>query len=435
MMRSGYALLVRCVQWSGRGRRPHVAAGLLTAFALLLRLRAAWRWNRWHVNGPERLLYGDEPSYNRAALELLAGNGFPSPDRLPLYPSWIALLHRLSGENYDVIPLAQAFLGAGSVLLVYVLCRRLFGHPAPLIAAFLAATSFVLVRQSVHVLTEVMFTPALLLVTIALTAAFQAPSASRFAGAGACVGIANLIRPTLLFFPAFVAVALIVFSGGRPAVRHALAYVLAALLVTAPWTAHNYVRHGAFLPLATSNATLWLGSPEYYRLTRDEGYTYYRIWDEVIYPDDPDVPYPTTIEGERYWTRRAMASIRSEPLLYVRFALEKLVTYWTGDPNADWSDTWVFNFDALRAVGHPRAQAAQIMLARFLPFLALVGAIVLWRRWRALLPVYLLVAYCTLLHAATVARARMSEPLQPIVLIVIAGAITCHGGGQRRQAP
>jgi 4-amino-4-deoxy-L-arabinose transferase-like glycosyltransferase len=401
--------------------RP-LSVGIVVLAALAVRLFNARRWNASRPNGPERLVFGDEPSYNAAALQLLEGFGFPSPDRTPLYPSWIALLHWLSGESYNVIPYAQALIGAATVLLTYLLGRKIFGHVPGLLAAGLAATSFVLIRQSVHVLTEVLFTPALLMVVLSLWRAMDRPSTGRFAWAAGWVGIANLIRPTLLFFPFFVAPLLIVLWRSRESLRFATVFVVVAMLVIAPWTVHNYVRHEAFLPLATSNATLWLGSPEYYRLTRHEGYTYFRIWDEVIYPGDPTVPYPVTIAGDRYWSERAIRSIRAEPLVYIRFAMEKAVTYWTGDPNADWADTYVFNYWALRGWGYSHLDAMQLMVARILPFVALLAALHLRQRWRSLLPIFILILYCNLLHAATVARARMSEPLQPFLLVLIAAA-------------
>ena len=64
----------------------------------------------------------------------------------------------------------------------------------------------------------------------------------------------------------------------------------------------------------------------------------------------------------------------------------------------------------------------RILLERSLIVVAVAGAGLLWRQWRRLAPVYLLIGYCAALHAATVARARMSSPLQPLLLIVIAGA-------------
>lgn len=418
----GWRMSRFAVRWYSR-RAEWLGVGAVLAFSLLVRLRAARIFNGNHPNSPARLTYADEPSYYQTALDLLQGAGFPSPERLPLYPSWIALVHGVSGGNFDVVPYAQAVIGTATVFLTYLLGRMMLGHRTGLIAAALASVSFVLIRQSNHVMAEVMFTPALLLVCILLLRAIRRPGTARFAWAGVSVGVANLIRPTLLFFPIFVAVLLLIGWRNRSAVRFGAVYVLTALLVTAPWTLHNYLRHGVLLPLATSNATLWLGSPEYYHLVRDQGFTYYRIWDEIIYPDDGSAPFPATIEGEAYWNERALTSIRREPLTYLKYAAEKLITFWTGDPNADWADTHIFNYRALRGWGFSRSDALQLMAARALAFLALAAAFVLRSQWPKLVPAVLLIGYCNLLHAATVARARMSEPLQPLLLILVSAAL------------
>ena len=47
---------------------------------------------------------------------------------------------------------------------------------------------------------------------------------------------------------------------------------------------------------------------------------------------------------------------------------------------------------------------------------------VLRRRWRELLAIYAVMVYCTLLHGATHAEARLSEPLLPLLVVLIAGA-------------
>jgi hypothetical protein len=281
----------------------------------------------------------------------------------------------------------------------------------------------VLVQQVQYFIPEVMFTLVLALVALALVRAWQDPTPGGFALAGLLVGVANLIRPTLLFFPIFVAAALLLVTRGRGrSLRHAAAYILAAYLVTTPWTIRNYVVHDTFLPLSTSNATLWIGSPEYHRLIHDQGYTYTRVWDEVIYPDDPSVPYPTTIEGERYWSDRAMRSIEADPLLYARLVLERLGTYWVGDPVVDWGGHRPLSYAHLRRFMEPRS--AIIRLAeRAVPIFAALAIVVLWRRRRELLPLYVLLLYTTLLHAATVARVRMSDPFRPVLYVLVAAAL------------
>ncbi len=401
-----------------------VAGWAVVLVALAVRLHLAWQTNHRLPNGPARLIHGDEPSYNSHALNLLHHGTFGGIDRVPLYPAWLALIHWISGENYNAVPYVQAFVGAATVLLLFILTRRYFGTRPALVASGLASVSFVLTRQTPTFLSEALFTPALLTVVLALGWAIHQPSTRRFVLAGIAVGLTDLIRPTLLFFPFFVLLALPLVLGVRRGARMAMVYAAAAFVTIAPWTVRNYVRVHAFVPLATSNAALWLGSPEYYHLVRDSDYTYARVWDDVIYPDDPSVPYPGTPAGERYWSARAKASIFSEPLVALRFDVEKLFTYWVGSPNADWADTHVFNYAALRGWGYSKGDAARVMLERALPLVALVlGVAVLWRRWRELLPIFLLLLYCNLLHAATVARARMSEPLQPFLLALLAGAL------------
>ncbi len=58
------------------------------------------------------------------------------------------------------------------------------------------------------------------------------------------------------------------------------------------------------------------------------------------------IPHSDSLE--RYWNARALRSIAGEPLIYLRYSLEKLGTYWVRDPHADWADTYVFNYRALR---------------------------------------------------------------------------------------
>lgn len=410
------------VRGTGRGARELIVPALLVALGLLVRLAAAVAWNADHPNSIARLRYGDEPSYDLHAREILAGNWFESPDRLPLYPLWLAFWHAVTGQNYDAALYAQCGLGAAVVLVTYLLARRVADETSAIIAAGAAAVSPVLVQQGLHFIPEGMFTLVLALAALTLLGAIQQPSAKRFLIAGLCVGIANLIRPTLLFLPIFVAAAVLILArGSRPALRHAGAYVLAAYLVTTPWTIRNYVVYDAFLPLSTSNATLWIGSPEYHRLIHDRGYTYTRVWDEVIYPGDPSVPYPTSIAGEAYWSERGMRAIRNDPGLYARLVLERLGTYWVGDPVVDWGGGPPLSYGYLRA--RMSAVDAVVRLAeRALPLFAVLAVAVLWRRRRELLALYVILAYTTLLHAATVARVRMSDPFRPILLVLVSVA-------------
>jgi hypothetical protein len=310
-------------------RHSALAVLLVVLLALGLRLHAAWMVNTTRPDTAARLS-ADEPGYDSLARGLLAGEGLTWPGRVPGYPLWLAAIYWTTGGSYAPVLYVQAFVGALAVLLTYVLGRRFFGHGPGLVAALGAAVHFVLIQQSVRFLSEILFTPAILLVTLALVRAVELPSLGRLALAAAAIGGANLIRPTLFLFPLFLVLLLPLMLPRRHVGRAAAVLVLVSGLVILPWMVRNYLRYDALLPLATSNAILWQGSPEYYRLIRDQRYTYLQVWNEVLYGPGNDGYDPGTIEGERYWTRRAVRSILEEPHVYALFFVEKLGTYWVG---------------------------------------------------------------------------------------------------------
>jgi hypothetical protein len=92
----------------------------------------------------------------------MTGEGFTWPERVPLYPVWLAGLHVITGYSYARELYVQCFAGALAVWLTFVLAGERFGHVAGLAAALGAAIDIVLVRQSVGLLTEILFTPAVL---------------------------------------------------------------------------------------------------------------------------------------------------------------------------------------------------------------------------------------------------------------------------------
>ena len=412
---------------AGTLKRPGALLVLILCLGLAVRLYAAGEMNASRPDSPARLS-ADEPGYDALARGLLAGEGLTWPGRVPLYPVWLAGLHYITGYSYAAGVYVQCLLGALAVWLTFLLGRTLFGLPVAAVAALGAAVDIVLVQQSVRFLSEILFTPLVLAVAIAFVRAVESPTHGRFVWTGVWIGLANLVRPTLVGFPVMAALTIAYALGARRAWRPVAALVLASTLVVTPWVIRNYFKYGAIYPLATSNAILWQGSPEYFHLVRREGYTYLDVWNKVIYGPANQGNDPGSIEGDRYWTRRAIRSIAAEPLVYLRFCLEKAVTYWIGDPNADWGDSYVFNYRALREWGFSRFQTVQYLLSRALPLVAFASLFWLRPYWRRLLPVLSILAYCTLLHSITHAEARLSDPLHPLLFVIFAAALWTRFG-------
>jgi len=398
-----------------------VALIVIVAIGFGLRIAAAAHWNHIHPDSPARLI-GDEPGFDSMARQLLDGYGFTWPGRVPLYPVWLAGIYLVSSGSYHAVPYFQSLWGIATIVLTFFLGKRMFDTRAGLLAAIWASASYVLVEQPLHLLSEALYTPVLLLAMLSLAKAFSEPARNRFFIAGALIGVCNLVRPALLFFPLFLAVLLPFVQERKKITRYWLGLCAASFLVVLPWILHNHQKYRAIIPLQTSNAILWQGSPEYYHLVHDRGYTYLRIWKEILYGPGWQQHDPTSVSGDRYWTRRALRSILAEPVVYLRYSGQKIFTFWLGDPSADWGNRHIFSYIGLRQVGFSSHGAVQIIFARFLPIVALISLFFLRSKWSGILPLLATMGYFTLLHAMTHAEARLSEPLQPMLLILIGGA-------------
>jgi hypothetical protein len=175
---------------------------------------------------------------------------------------------------------------------------------------------------------------------------------------------------------------------------------------------------------------LWQGSPEFYHLAYEQLPKRHivKIWQEELTLNRDGGHNAFTIEGSRYFTKRAIASILREPAVYLWYCLQKAVFFGLGNPISDWHYHAMFNVEAMRSFFSPQGIVG-ILWSRILPVFGALGMIVLRHRWREFLPLLLVCGYFTLIHALTYAEVRYSEPLHQIFAVAIA---TAAGELQRR---
>jgi 4-amino-4-deoxy-L-arabinose transferase-like glycosyltransferase len=401
--------------------------------ALALRVLPILQYNSMTPNSAA--LSGDEPQYAGVAHNLLRGYGFVWPGRVPLYPVFVAAVFWLGGESYHLLRIVQAFLGVITVWITFALGLRLCGRSVGLLAALLAASTFPLCDQGRLVLSENLFTPVLLVLSWVTLDLVQKPGWRNAAILGVLLGICDLTRPTLTFYPLFLILALPFILGRLEAWRLGAVATLAAALTILPWTIHNYVRFHAFLPLQTANGlAIWTASPEYARIVSRMGYM--PTWHTYIYGPGWQAHDPTSVQGDRYWIARGLRSIREEPFQYARLCIERIATFWIGDPAGDWLNGRPFSYRQLRAYGWTAIQALRVMVARFLAILALLACVALWRHMRSLSTIYMLLVFVMMFHAvAGVATARYSEPFQPFVCLILAAAFYSLTAQPRSSVP
>ena len=411
-----------------------VILSVLLVLGLVFRLWAAWNTNM-HLPDTSARLAGDETGYDYLGYALLQGSFFEWPGRTPVYPLFLAACYLVFGHSYAMVLYVQAFIAALAIPLTYVLARRYTSQRSSLFAAGLVALHPALITQVTRLYTEAFYTPLLLVTLLALLWALEKPQARRFAVAGVILAIATLCRPATILMPAILP--LLMPRGWSLARRAALCAVYGAAMavVIAPWTYHNYRMYHSFIPLSVSTAVLWQGSPEFYHLM-EQHYSLAKIWKTELNEERNGGYDPFSIEGDRYFNTRAIASIRAEPQIYVWYALQKLGYFWIGHPAGDWQGYPIFSFAALQT-DFSSSEIAGIYVTRVLPLIALIALISLRRRLRELIPLLVVCGYFTCFYAITYAASRYSEPLHPVLAIIIAASASevLHFFQTRHKSP
>lgn len=306
----------------------------------------------------------DAARYDMAARRLLAGRGFayplepgtPAPAEgetfqrflgtrenaftMPGYAYLLAGLMRVTGDGegrWLVARLANCLLTTLSLLLLFLIARRLADDRVALITLVGAACFPPFVWVVTYLLTEPLFVFLLLACVLATLVALEKDHWPYFAVAGALLGLTTLVRPTGLVWVPFVAAWMLLSRKYRFRRFLGMAAVtaLALCLVMAPWWVRNAVRYGhpVWLTTASSNPLAAATSPSYAAGGR------------------PRIPFPAWIEDDevlgRYWAELARAQavdiVRTDPLGYLRARLATtryvLLNAWpAGPPGVTWLD-------------------------------------------------------------------------------------------------
>jgi 4-amino-4-deoxy-L-arabinose transferase-like glycosyltransferase len=200
-----------------------------------------------------------DPYYYHAAANLLAdGEGFVHPyawdegvrvagaDHPPAYSVLLAVPSLFGFDSIRAHQIASCLVGAGTIVLVGLVGRRLAGDRAGLIAAGLAAVYPNMWLNDGALMSE---TLALFLGAAVMLFAYRAwdgPSWRRFAALGAAIGLASLARAEGALLVGLLVAPLAVWVPGligwRERAQRGLVAAGVALLVMAPWVAANLVR-------------------------------------------------------------------------------------------------------------------------------------------------------------------------------------------------
>lgn len=215
-------------------RAPVVLAALAGVVALVPRLDFALR-----EHPPRLYLFGDMAIYleRGAALTQRARTAWDTFTPVG-YPALLSLLHVAAPGDLSLVAVCHAVLGALTASLTALFAYRLDRSPAvALIAGLATALYFPLIFYTGFVLTETTFAFLLVLFVWLELRALERGRAALGLAAGVVLGLAILVRPSLLaFLPCVVFCAVRRAGHDR---RVAGATLLASALVLAPVSAHT----------------------------------------------------------------------------------------------------------------------------------------------------------------------------------------------------
>ena len=415
-----------------------VVLGLLIAIlalGLALRVQAA-------LTPPEDV-GNDAAAYMAIAKGLYTEGHYGGPtqqapnDWSPGAPLLYAGVYFLTGGvHIKAALLVVALLGTGTILLTYLLGRRLAGPVAGVIGAFLAATYPAFIDNTGRLLAEpvaLFWLPAAML---AFLWASDGGKLWRWLAPGALLGLTTLTRPEYLPFVAlFALLALLrVWLGGDrrgflPGVAAAALLVVAFCAALAPWTARNAIVLDRFVPVTTGGgkalfvATYLPGDGRQQLVKRKLIERYY---------GKKDLPYTEVLQTEMEPLLNRVANKYPElgrDAALARIGRENFVRYASEQP-LDYAWMVIRKIQNMWDRGSSATMSPKFWFAyhKTLVFWALAALVALaWRRRWEVLPIGLTILGITLIGGLLLAVPRRALPLMPFVLALAGVTIAWLG--------
>jgi 4-amino-4-deoxy-L-arabinose transferase-like glycosyltransferase len=304
------------------GRRPVWIAVLGVALALRLAVVAT---------APPVLLWPDGRFFEAIGWQLASEGSYGDQTiYAPAYPTLIAAVYEVAGRNLLALRIVEAVLSTAAVGLVGAFGAALFGAPAALVAAALAAVHPVLVVLPITHYAEnlIVLLGALALGLFGL--AVRRPSAARWGAAGIAFGLLALTKPNLLtLLPGLAAGAFLVMSRSALArIGYAALFLVALAGTVAPWIVRNHGVHDRWFAITTGGGRqFWLGNNPQATGATDRNPT-----------PPPDLvrrlyaPGLTTVDREGVYYREAWRWVRENPGTAFGLYLAKMAALWAPVP-------------------------------------------------------------------------------------------------------
>jgi 4-amino-4-deoxy-L-arabinose transferase-like glycosyltransferase len=245
--------------------------------------------------------------------------------------------------------------------------------------------------------------------------------------AGLLFGVATLMRPQTMLFPAGALIALVLVARDflwRDAVKAGLVLHLALAAVVLPWSFRNQQALGDFVLVSTN------GGVALYTGANDEATGDYFAWERGPLWDASGIPFAERtarqVELDRRFKTLAMNWIKANPGRYLALGPKKAALVWRADSDGFWalSATYPQHEPAITAVKWLN-QAFYAFILLLAAFCFYTAARALLRRDERLMPLgvlFCMPVFVTLLAFFFTGQFRYHFPAMPFLLIAAASS-------------
>ncbi|UCE59433.1 MAG: hypothetical protein JSU63_18565 [Phycisphaerales bacterium] len=359
----------------------------------------------------------------------------PSSLLPPAYATLVAGVYGVLGVETPTATAALKIVNALAstlvVLFAFLIARRMFNGWIAWLAAHVTAVNPMMIGFTDYIWDTSLFTLGVVLtVWVALRLSERSFGCAVWTGYGLFLGGLALLNPALtIVYPFLVLWPLHRAKCWhlRHVVRPVAASVLGWLVAITPWTVRNYVHfHELSYIRGGFGLELWLGvCPE----ADAHGSAVYRTQFPL---KNPDVQNRVAEIGERAFIaesgNRAREAIAADPVRYLKLTSIRFVDYWLGT---------TFSHSGTDLSGWPRSRArAAVLLFMSAEVLLSVLCVCAVRRmhadvrWLAAIVLVFCIVYC-LTHV----QVRFRAPTEPLIAVILAGAVGGLFRNRKRYDP
>lgn len=359
--------------------------------------------------------------------------------RAPLWPFIIAGISIIFGPNDYFARLFLCFIGSGTCVLIYLFARDLFSRRIGITAGIIGAIYPGLYIYDGWLYSESLYTFLLFAACYALYRIQRSSQdqnkrrLSPWIWCGILFALLSLTRPNgILVIGLFIVWAIVMvwqkILAPRVTAKGVIASTLIACALIVPWTVRNYIVSHSFIPVATGDGTVLLGSYNDMALTtRTFAGGFLGTWinplqsaPQVTKPYPPlNCPPPCEVARETAYKDAAVQWIEHHLRLMPHLLKLHLINMWR--PDIHEADLPTDRFTNQRPV--------QLVLAMMKTFpipiyiLAILGTLFTLWRWRELLFIYLMIALTIAQNIVFYGTPRFRAPIEPMLILLAAGAI------------